>query len=65
MRAKLGAKRFVWYLALLGVVVLALWVPLYNRLEPLLAGIPFFYWFQFLLVVIAALITGLAYRAGV
>ncbi|MDN5869399.1 MAG: DUF3311 domain-containing protein [Nitrococcus sp.] len=65
MRAKLGAKRFVWYAALLGVVILALSVPLYNRVEPLLAGVPFFYWFQLLLVVVAALITGLAYRSGV
>lgn len=64
MRWGLGVKRFACYSALLGVVVVALWVPLYNRIEPLFAGIPFFYWFQFLLIVIAALLTALAYRSG-
>lgn len=65
MRGRLRVnKRGVWYLALLAIVVVALWAPLYNRIEPLFAGIPFFYWFQFLLVIVAALITALAYRSG-
>ncbi|MDN5938212.1 MAG: DUF3311 domain-containing protein [Salinisphaera sp.] len=65
MRGKFGKKHAVWYAALLAVVVVALWVPLYNRIGPELAGIPFFYWFQLLLVFVAALITALAYRSGV
>jgi len=35
--------------------VLALWAPLYNMTEPTLFGIPFFYWFQLLLVPVSAL----------
>jgi hypothetical protein len=31
-----------------------LWVPFYNRIEPSLAGIPFFYWYQLAWVVLGA-----------
>ena len=31
-----------------------LWVPLYNRIEPALFGIPFFYWYQMLWIVLGA-----------
>lgn len=65
MRRELKKKRVIWYSALLAVVILALSVPLYNRIGPTLAGVPFFYWGQLLLVVIAALVTALAYRSGV
>jgi hypothetical protein len=30
------------------------WVHLYNRIEPQLFGIPFFYWWQILWVVLTA-----------
>jgi hypothetical protein len=43
----------------------AIWVPLFNRIEPSFYGIPFFYWFQFVLIIIAAIVTGLAYLAKV
>ena len=43
------------YLLLLIVCVVALWVPLYNLTEPTLFGVPFFYWFQLLLVPVSAL----------
>jgi len=29
-----------------------LWVPSYNRVEPMLAGIPFFYWYQMLWILL-------------
>ena len=35
--------------------VLAVWVPLYNIEEPSLFGLPFFYWFQLLLIPVSAL----------
>ena len=38
-----------------------LWVPLYNKADPTLRGFPFFYWFQFLLIICAAVITVVAY----
>jgi hypothetical protein len=34
--------------------VLVLFVPLYNRLEPTLADIPFFYWYQLATILIGA-----------
>jgi uncharacterized membrane protein YhaH (DUF805 family) len=33
-----------------------LWVPFYNRIEPSLAGIPFFYWYQLAWVVLGAVV---------
>ncbi len=52
-----------WYLLFLVQFALALWVPLYNRTEPTLIGIPFFYWFQLVLVVVAAIFTAVVYFA--
>jgi len=39
-----------WHWLLLVPVVLPLVTPLYNRVEPRLFGLPFFYWFQLSLV---------------
>ena len=35
-----------WYLLFVIQFAVALWPPFYNKLEPTLMGIPFFYWFQ-------------------
>ena len=35
--------------------LLALWVPLYNSIEPNLFGVPFFFWFQLVLIPVSAL----------
>ena len=32
-----------------------LWVPFYNRIEPQLLGIPFFYWWQIFGIVLTSL----------
>jgi hypothetical protein len=58
-------KRRVWYVILFIPFFVAIWVPLFNRVEPALYGIPFFYWFQFIWIVVAAIVTALAYRAKV
>jgi hypothetical protein len=42
------------YLTLLVPYVAFFWVHLYNRIEPQLFGIPFFYWWQILWVVLTA-----------
>ncbi|WP_241769703.1 DUF3311 domain-containing protein [Rhodococcus opacus] len=42
-------------------VVLALSVPLYQRTEPTLGGLPFFYWFQMTMAVAAACGCGATY----
>jgi len=44
--------------------VVALWAPLYNSIPPELFGIPFFYWFQLLLIPISALGIYAADRIG-
>ncbi len=36
--------------------VALLWVPSYNSIEPTIWGIPFFYWYQFLWVVLTSLL---------
>lgn len=58
-------RRFLWHGLLFVPLVGALWVPFYNRLEPALFGIPFFYWFQFVWIIVTALITAAAYLARV
>ena len=44
------------YLILLVPYVAMLWVPFYDRTEPELAGIPFFYWYQLVWIVLGAAI---------
>ena len=51
-----------WHLLLLAPVALSLLTPLYNRIEPRLAGIPFFYWGQLAFVVIGIAVTVFVYR---
>ena len=46
---------------LLPAVVLPLWVPLYDKTDPTLFGFPFFYWFQFGLILMSAVLTAIAY----
>ena len=47
---------------LLVAIVMPLMVPLYAKEEPTFADIPFFFWYQFLWIPIAALLTTIAYR---
>ena len=56
-----GTMKFV---LLLVPCLLALRVPLYNSVPPVLFGIPFFYWFQLALVPLSALAILAANRVG-
>lgn len=49
------------YALLLLPFVGTLWVPFYNRLEPRLGGVPFFYWYQFVWIGIGAALNGVVY----
>ena len=49
------------YLLLIVPFVAALWTPSYNSAVPALAGIPFFYWYQLMWIVLAALILAVVY----
>ena len=51
--------RFYWLLLIPYVVYL--WVPTYNKVEPSLAGIPFFYWYQFVWIALTALVVWAVY----
>ena len=54
----------LWVLILILLVppvALPLWVPLYNKTDPTLWGFPFFYWFQFALIVVSAVLTSAAF----
>jgi hypothetical protein len=55
------ARRRLVYVLFLAVAVVSLWVPLYNRTEPSLAGIPFFYWFQIAWIVVSGISVAIAY----
>ncbi len=52
-----------WYLLFAVQFVAVLWPPFYNKAEPAWAGIPFFYWYQLLWVVIGAILTAIVYFA--
>jgi uncharacterized RDD family membrane protein YckC len=47
---------------LLSAFVALLWVPSYAHLTPALGGIPFFYWYSLLWLVINAVCQGIAYQ---
>lgn len=59
-----GRSTVLWVvivLVLIPPVVVPLWVPLYDKADPKLWGFPFFYWFQFLLILCSAVLTIVAY----
>ena len=59
----LPARPVTWArLLLLIPFVAVLWVPFYNSVQPTLGGIPFFYWYQLLWVILGAVIIAVVYR---
>ena len=55
-------KSPLWNLLLLSPFVGLIDPALYSRTEPTFIGFPFFYWYQFAWVVVAALLTAVVYR---
>ena len=49
------------YLLLLIPFIALLWVPFYATATPTAAGMPFFYWYQFLWILISTALTGIVY----
>jgi hypothetical protein len=45
-------------------VVVPLWVPIYRRTDPTFVGFPFFFWFQFALIIGTVVLTVSAYLVG-
>jgi Protein of unknown function (DUF3311) len=58
--AKRGRR---WNWLLLVPLVLLIYPGLYSRETPVVFGFPFFYWFQFAVVIVTALLTGVVYLA--
>ena len=59
------SRRARWTIVLvllIPAIVLPLLVGIYDRDDPELWGFPFYYWFQFLLIPVAALFTTVAYQ---
>jgi hypothetical protein len=52
-----------WYLLFIIQWIVVLWPPFYNKAEPSWIGIPFFYWYQLLWVIIGAIFTAIVYFA--
>jgi hypothetical protein len=54
--------RVIIALCLFAPFVAMLWVSSYAKVEPRFIGIPFFYWYQMLWVLISTLLTMTAYK---
>jgi len=54
--------RFIAGLLLVIPIVALLWVGHYAKEEPYVAGWPFFIWYQFVWIVVCAVMTWIAYR---
>jgi len=50
-----------WLWLLLLPFVALLWPAFYSSVQPTLGGIPFFFWYQFLWILIAAVLTAFVY----
>lgn len=61
-RAVVTPVRVVIALCLVAPFVAMLWVGSYAKTDPTLAGIPFFYWYQMLWVLLSTLLTMVAYK---
>lgn len=60
-----GRGSGVWWVVgvlLVIPIVMPLLVPLYAKEEPALGGVPFFFWYQFMWIPLAALLTTVSYR---
>jgi hypothetical protein len=52
-----------WYLLLVPPTIAPLLTPLYNRIEPTLFGLPFFYSYQLFCAVLAMVLIAIVHRA--
>ena len=55
--------RHLWYLLLLVQFAAVLITGIYTRETPKIAGIPFFYWYQFAWIPLSAILTAIVYVA--
>ncbi|MEU3189049.1 DUF3311 domain-containing protein [Streptomyces sp. NPDC006992] len=60
--AVITPARVVIALCVVAPFVAMLWVSSYARADPALMGIPFFYWYQLLWVLLSTVLTMIAYQ---
>jgi hypothetical protein len=53
-KTRRGPARYWPRVLLIIPLLLVIWVPFYNRIEPTLGGIPFFYWYQLTAILVGA-----------
>ena len=53
-------KRWYWLLLIPFVAIFA--IPFYNKVEPTFYGIPFFYWFQLVSVLLTSPVVALVFK---
>ena len=56
-----GGGKQAWYILLLIPFIATLWIPFYAGGDPSFNGIPFFYWYMFLWIIISSVLTGFVY----
>lgn len=60
-----ASKKRRWLLLLLIIPFIFLLIPaFYNSLQPSFLGMPFFYWYQMLWIIITSIITAIVYFMG-
>jgi hypothetical protein len=63
-RPPASPSRGLWIaitLILAPAIIVPLWVPLYDKVDPRLNGWPFFFWFQMALIIFATTCTVIAF----
>jgi Protein of unknown function (DUF3311) len=55
--------RSFWHWLLVVPLFTVIYPPLYNRTDPELLGVPFFYWYQLLMIPVSMACTVIVYRA--
>jgi len=64
-RSQPQRRRRSWLLLLLIIpFIVLLYPPFYNSIDPKFIGMPFFYWFQLLWIIITAIIMAVVYLLG-
>ena len=63
LAAARAGERSRWHWLLLVAVLIPLLTPLYNRVQPQLLGLPFFYWGQIAFTGLAMLVTAIIHLA--
>lgn len=65
-RSPTRSRKRSWLLVLLIIpFIVLLYPPFYNSIDPTFIGMPFFYWFPLLMIILTAILTGALYLLGV